>query len=126
MKTNTKLIDRLIGCGGKSWSDATALETGEMVCVGTLPDAAPPPPPGVFRQPIGLRLSRAVYEDCRGSRSIICQLAVDAAADGAGRPERRVRILAEIRSKRGVRVAVVELVAVARGGWVEVREEGEG
>ena len=127
MKTNTKLIDRLIGCGGKSWSDATALETGEMVCVGTLPDAAPPPPPGVFRQPIGLRLSRAVYEDCRGSRSIICQLATAAAADGPGRPARRVRILAPIRGKHGsTRAAVVELVAVARGAWVEVREAGEG
>ena len=68
-----KLIDR-IGCGGgKSWSAATALETGEMVCVG------------------GLRLSRAVYEDCRGSIAIIRQLAAAAAADGAGRPPRRIR-----------------------------------
>lgn len=127
MKTNTKLIDRLIGCGGKSWSDATALETGEMVCVGTLPDTAPPPRPGVFRRPIGLRLSRAVLEDCWRSRSIIRGLAAAAAADGAGRPPRRVRILAPIRGKRGsTRAAVVELVAVSRGAWVEVREVGEG
>ena len=126
MKTNTKLIDRLIGCGGKSWSDATALETGEMVCVGTLPDAAPPPRPGVFRRPIGLRLSRAVLEDCWRSRSIIRGLAAAAAADGAGRPPRRVRILAPVRGKHGgTRAAVVELVARCAGGWVEVREEGE-
>lgn len=125
MKTNTKLIDRLIGCGGKSWSDATALETGEMVHVGALPDTTPPPP-GVFRQPIGLRLSRAVLEDCGRSVRIIRQLATAAAEDGAGRPERRVRILAPVRGKGGTRAAVVELVAVARGTWVEVREEGEG
>ena len=102
-----KLIDR-IGCGGgKSWSDATALETGEMVCVG------------------GLRLSRAVYEDCRGSVRVIRTLATAAAADGPGRPPRRVRILAPIRGKGGTRAAVVELVARSRGAWVEVREEGE-
>ncbi|WP_297920240.1 hypothetical protein [Metallibacterium sp.] len=127
MKTNTKLIDRLCGRGGKPWSDTTALEVGEMVHVGTLPDAAPPPRPGVFRQPIGLRLSRAVFEDCRGAVMVIRDLAAAAAADGAGRPPRRVRILAPIRGKHGsTRAAVVELVAVARGGWVEVREEGEG
>ena len=126
MKTNTKLIDRLIGCGGKSWSDATALETGEMVRVGTLPDAAPPPRPGVFRQPLGLRLSRAVFEDCRGSVAIIRQLAGEAAADGPGRPPQRVRILAPVRGKGGsTRAAVVELVARSRGGWVEVRMAGE-
>lgn len=122
-----KLIDR-IGCGrgGKPWSATTALETGEMICVGTLPDAAPPPRPGVFRRPIGLRLSRAVYEDCRSSVRVIRQLAADAAADGPGRPARRVRILAPIRGKHGVRAAVVELVAVSRGAWVEVRMAGEG
>ena len=126
MNANAKLIERLVGRGGKPWSDTTALEVGEMVHVGTLDSTAPPPPPGVFRRPVGLRLSRAVFEDCRGSRSIICQLAVDAAADGAGRPPRRVRILAPIRGKGGgTRAAVVELVAVARGTWVEVRMAGE-
>ena len=123
--SSASLIDRLIGCGGKSWSDATALETGEMVCVGTLPDTTPPPPQGTFRRPVGLRLSRAVLEDCGRSRSIICQLAVDAAEDGAGRPPRRVRILAPVRSKHGTRAAVVELVARCAGGWVEVRMAGE-
>ena len=108
------------------WSAATALESGEMICVGTLPDAAPPPPPGTFRRPIGLRLSRAVLEDCGRSRSIIRQLATAAAEDGAGRPERRVRILAPIRGKRGTRAAVVELVARCAGAWVEVRMVGEG
>ena len=126
MSAHTKLIDRLCGRGGKPWSDVTAVETGEMICVGTLPDAAPPPRPGVFRQPIGLRLSRAVYEDCRGSVRVIRDLAAAAAADGAGRPPRRVRILAPIRGKHGTRAAVVELVARAKGTWVEVREEGEG
>ncbi len=121
----SSIVDRLVGRGGKSWSDTTALECGEMICVGTLPDAAPPPP-GVFRQPIGLRLSRAVLEDCRGSVRIIRGLATAAAADGPGRPPRRVRILAAIRGKGGVRAAVVELVARCAGGWVEVREEGEG
>ena len=126
MSAHTKLIDRLCGRGGKPWSDVTALEVGEMVHVGTLPDTTPPPPPGTFRPPVGLRLSRAVLEDCRGSRSIICQLAVDAAADGPGRPPRRVRILAPVRGKGGTRAAVVELVARSRGMWVEVREAGEG
>ena len=126
MNANAKLIDRLIGRGGKSWSDATALETGEMVHVGTLPDTAPPPRPGVFRRPIGLRLSRAVYEDCRGSVRVIRELAIAAAADGPGRPAQRVRILAPVRGKGGTRAAVVELVARCAGGWVEVREEGEG
>ena len=126
MNANAKLIERLCGRGGKSWSDATALETGEMVHVGTLPDAAPPPPPGTFRPPVGLRLSRAVLEDCRGSVAIIRQLAADAAADGPGRPPRRVRILAPIRGKHGsTRAAVVELVARSKGCWVEVREAGE-
>lgn len=123
---NAKLIERLIGRQGKPWSDTTALETGEMVHVGTLPDAAPPPRPGVFRRPVGLRLSRAVLEDCRGSVAIIRQLAADAAADGPGRPARRVRILAPVRGKHGTRAAVVELVARSRGAWVEVRMEGEG
>ena len=126
MNASAKWIERLVGGNGKSWSDATALETGEMICVGTLPDAAPPPPPGVFRRPIGLRLSRAVLEDCGRSVRIIRQLAVDAAEDGPGRPPRRVRILAPVRGKHGTRAAVVELVARARGGWVEVRMEGEG
>ena len=125
MSAQPKLIDRLIGRQGKPWSDTTALEVGEMICVGTLPDAAPPPRPGVFRQPIGLRLSRAVYEDCRGSVRVIRDLAAAAAADGPGRPPRRVRILAPVRGKHGVRAAVVELVARCAGAWVEVREEGE-
>ena len=43
-----------------------------------------------------------------------------------GRPPRRLRILAPVQGKGKVRVAVVELVARSRGGWVEVREEGEG
>ena len=125
MSANARLIDRLIGRGGKPWSDETALEVGEMVHVGTLPDAAPPPPPGTFRRPIGLRLSRAVFEDCRGSVKVIRDLAAAAASDGPGRPARRVRILAPIRGKHGTRAAVVELVARCAGGWVEVREEGE-
>ena len=125
MNANAKLIERLCGRGGKPWSDETALEVGEMVHVGTLPDTAPPPPPGVFRRPLGLRLSRAVFEDCRGSVAIIRQLAADAAADGPGRPSRRVRILAPVRSKGGTRAAVVELVARCVGGWVEVRMAGE-
>ena len=108
MSRNSAVIDRLCGRGGKPWSEATALETGEMVCIG------------------GLRLSRAVYEDCRGSIAIIRQLAAQAASDGPGRPPRRVRLLALVRGKGGTRAAVVELVAVSRGGWVEVREEGEG
>ena len=124
--SSTSMISRLIG-SARPWSDATAVEVGEMVCVGTLTRRdASPPPPGVFRQPIGLRLSRAVLEDCGRSRSIICQLAVNAAEDGTGRPPRRVRILAPVRGKGGsTRAAVVELVARSRGGWVEVREEGE-
>ena len=124
--SSTSMISRLIG-SARPWSDATALECGEMVHVGTLARRTDSPPkPGTFRQPIGLRLSRAVFEDCRGSRSIICQLAVDAAADGAGRPPRRVRILAPVRGKHGdTRAAVVELVARCAGAWVEVREEGE-
>ena len=122
---SASLIDRLCGRGGKPWSDETALEVGEMVHVGTLPDTTPPRP-GVFRQPIGLRLSRAVFEDCRCSVAIIRQLAGDAAADGPGRPPRRVRILAPVRGKGGTRAAVVELVARSRGMWVEVREAGEG
>ena len=126
MSAQLKLIERLCGRGGKPWSDTTALEVGEMVHVGTLDSTAPPPPPGTFRRPIGLRLSRAVLEDCRSAVKIIRQLAVDAAEDGPGRPARRVRILAEIRGKRGTRAAVVELVARSRGAWVEVREAGEG
>ena len=121
----SSIVDRLCGRGGKPWSDMTALEVGEMVHVGTLPDSTPPPP-GAFRRPVGLRLSRAVLEDCGRSVRVIRQLASDAAADGAGRPERRVRILAPIRGKHGTRAAVVELVARAKGTWVEVREEGEG
>ena len=125
MSAHTKLIERLCGRGGKSWSDTTALESGEMVHVGTLPDATPPVP-GTFRRPVGLRLSRAVLEDCGRSVRVIRQLAVDAAEDGPGRPPRRVRILALVRGKGGTRAVVVELVARSRGGWVEVREEGEG
>jgi hypothetical protein len=125
MNANAKLIERLAGAR-RPWSDVTALEVGEMIHVGTLKrrdDTAPPP--GTFQRPIGLRLSRAVFEDCRGSRKIICQIAADAAEDGPGRPPRRVRLLAPIRGKGGTRAAVVELVARSRGGWVEVREEGE-
>lgn len=123
---SASLIERLAGAR-RPWSDTTALEAGEMVCVGTLTRRGDsPPPPGVFRRPIGLRVSRAVLEDCWRSRTIIRQLAAAAAADGAGRPPRRVRILAPIRGKGGgTRAAVVELVARSRGGWVEVREEGE-
>ena len=124
MNANAKLIERLCGRGGKPWSDTTALESGEMVHVGTL-TSTPPPSPGTFRQPVGLRLSRAVLEDCRGSVKVIRQLAADAAADGPGRPARRVRILALARGKHGTRAAVVELVARSRGMWVEVREAGE-
>ena len=81
---------------------------------------------GTFRRPLGLRLSRAVLEDCNGSRSIIRQLAVSAAEDGLGRPAaRRVRLLAPVRGGGGVRAAVVELVARCAGAWVEVRDEGE-
>ena len=127
MNASAKWIERLVGGNGKSWSDATALETGEMVCVGTLTRRGDsPPPPGVFRRPIGLRVSRAVLEDCGRSVRIIRQLATAAAADGAGRPPRRVRILAPVRGKGGTRAAVVELVARSRGMWVEVREAGEG
>ena len=122
--STSSIVDRLCGRGGKSWSDVTALEVGEMVHVGALPDTTRPPP-GVFRRPIGLRLSRAVLEDCRGSVAIIRQLAADAAADGPGRPPRRVRILAPVRGKHGTRAAVVELVARCAGGWVEVRMAGE-
>ena len=108
--------ERLL-CSFKRWSAATALETGEMIMY----------QPVATDNACGLRVSRAVHEDCRGSRSIICQLAVDAAADGPGRPPRRVRILAPIRGKGGgTRAAVVELVARSKGCWVEVREEGEG
>ena len=123
---SARLIDRLCGRGGKPWSDTTAIETGEMIHVGTLTRRDDGPTnPGVFRQPLGLRISRAVLEDCGRSRSIICQLAVSAAEDGAGRPPRRVRILAPVRGKHGTRAAVVELVARCAGAWVEVREEGE-
>ena len=125
MSANTKLIDRLIGCGGKTWSDVTALECGEMVHVGTLPDAAPPPP-GAFRRPVGLRLSRAVREDCGRSVRVIRGPVIAAAADGPGRPSRRVWILAAVRARGGTRAAVVELVARSRGVWVEVRMAGEG
>ncbi len=124
MSAHTKLIDRLVGGNGKPWSDVTALESGEMVHVGTLTSTTPQPP-GTVRPPVGLRLSRAVLEDCLGSVRIIRQLAGEAAADGAGRPPRRVRILAPIRSRHGTRAAVVELVAVSRGAWVEVRMAGE-
>ena len=124
MSAQAKLIDRLIGRGGKPWSDVTALESGEMVHVGTLPDATPPPP-GAFRRPLGLRLSRAVLEDCRGSVRVIRGLAAAAAADGPGRPAQRVSLLALTQGKGGTRATVVELVAISRGTWVEVRMEGE-
>ena len=123
-QSSASLIDRLLG-STRPWSDTTAVESGEMVCVGALPDAAPPPPPGTFRRPIGLRLSRAVFEDCRRSGTIIRDLAAQAAADGPGRPPRRGRILAPVRGKHGTRAAVVELVARSRGTWVEVRMGGE-
>ena len=124
--SSTSMISRLIG-SARPWSDETALECGEMIHVGTLTRRDDGPTnPDVFRQPLGLRVSRAVLEDCRGSRSIICQLATAAAEDGPGRPPRRVRILAPIRGKRGTRAAVVELVARCAGAWVEVRMVGEG
>ncbi len=56
----------------------------------------------IMHQPVvtdyacGLRVSRAVHEDCRGSIAIIRGLATAAGADGPGRPSRRVRILAPI------------------------------
>ena len=125
MSAQLKLIERLCGRGGKPWSDTTALESGEMICVGTLPDATPPPP-GTFRRPLGLRLSRAVLEDCGRSVRIIRQLAAAAAADGPGRPAQRVSLLALTQGKGGTRATVVELVAISRGTWVEVREAGEG
>ncbi len=112
---NTKLIERLIG-NGKPWSAATSLEIGEMIMY----------QPVVTDNSCGLRVSRAVHEDCRGSIAIIRQLAAMAYDDGPGRPPRRARILAPVRGKRGTRAAVVELVARSRGMWVEVREEGEG
>ena len=125
MSAQTKLIERLAGAR-RPWSDTTALECGEMVHVGTLTrrdESAPPP--GTFQRPIGLRVSRAVFEDCGRSSMVIRSLATAAAADGPGRPPRRVRLLAPVRGKRGTRAAVVELVARSRGVWVEVREEGE-
>ena len=108
-------VEQLL-CSFKRLSDATAVECGEMIMY----------QPIAADNTLGLRVSRAVHEDCRGSLAIIRQIAAAAAADGPGRPSRRVRILAEIRGRGGVRVAVVELVAVSRGAWVEVREEGEG
>ena len=82
--------------------------------------------PVVTDSACGLRVSRAVHEDCRGSIAIIRGLATAAGADGPGRPSRRVRILAPIRGKGGgTRAAVVELVARSRGAWVEVRMAGE-
>ncbi len=116
--SSASMISRLVGGNGKPWCHMTALESGEMMMYH--------PITGSNGTTAGLRVSRATHEDCRGSLAIIRQLAVDAAADGPGRPSRRVRILAEIRGRGGVRVAVVELVAVSRGAWVEVREEGEG
>ncbi len=124
MSAQTKLIERLAGARWP-WGDVTALECGEMVHVGTLTSAAPPPMPGTFQRPIGLRVSRAVFEDCGRSSMVIRSLATAAAADGPGRPPRRVRLLAAVRGKGGTRAAVVELVARSRGGWVEVREAGE-
>lgn len=125
--SSTSIIERLVGSSMR-WSDETALECGEMVHIGTLTRRTESPPkPDTFRQPIGLRVSRAVLEDCGRSVRIIRQLAGEAAEDGAGRPPRRVRILAPIRGKHSsTRAAVVELVAVSRGAWVEVREAGEG
>ena len=107
------IIERLIGGCVKPWCAATALESGEMIMH----------QPAVTDYACGLRVSRAVHEDCRGSIAIIRGLATAAGADGPGRPSRRIRILAPVRGKRGVRAAVVELVARSRGGWVEVREE---
>lgn len=111
-------IEQLL-CSFKRWSAATAVECGEMIMYQPIND------PGDGNS-AGLRVSRAVHEDCRGSLAIIRQLAVAAAADGPGRPPRRVRLLAAVRGKGGTRAAVVELVARSRGAWVEVREEGEG
>ena len=108
-------VERLL-CSFKRLGDATAVECGEMIMY----------QPVVTDNACGLRVSRAVHEDCRCSLAIIRDLAAAAAADGPGRPPRRVRILAPVRGKHGTRAAVVELVARAKGCWVEVREEGEG
>ncbi len=80
------IIYRLIGGCVKPWCAATALESGEMIMH----------QPAVTDYACGLRVSRAVHEDCRGSIAIIRGLATAAGADGPGRPSRRVRILAPI------------------------------
>jgi hypothetical protein len=117
---STQLIERLIG--STPWSAQTALEAGEMVRVGTVTDED--------EEIFDVRLSRAVYEDCRGSGAIIRRLAERACAeDGPGHPPCKVRILAEIRrgsGKRGTKAVDVVLVARCRSAWIEVREEGEG
>lgn len=115
---STGSVERLL-LGFKRMTDATALECGEMVMYPPIAD------PG-DGNPAGLRVSRAVHEDCRGSLSLIRQLATQALGDGPGRPPRRLRLLAPVRSKRGARAAVVELVARARCGWVEVRMGARG
>ena len=108
-------VEQLL-CSFKRLSDATAVECGEMIMY----------QPVATDNACGLRVSRAVHEDCRGSIAIIRGLVIAAGADGPGRPPRRVRILAPVRSKHGsTRAAVVELVAVSKGCWVEVREAGE-
>ena len=108
-------VEQLL-CSFKRLSDATAVECGEMIMY----------QPVATDNACGLRVSRAVHEDCRGSLAIIRQIAAAAASDGPGRPARRVRILAPIRGKGGsTRAAVVELVARSRGAWVEVRMVGE-
>ena len=114
--SSASMISRLVGGNGKPWSASTSIESGEMVMY----------QPVMTDNACGLRVSRAVHEDCRGSLSIIRQLAAMAYDDGPGRPPRRVRLLAPIRGKGGTRCAVVELVARSRGGWVEVRMGGEG
>lgn len=123
MKNDARLVSRLLS-GVRPWSDLTAIESGEMILAGTVPDARPAPPAGTFRAPIGLRLSRAVHEDCRGSLALIRLCAARAHADG--RP-RRLRLVAAARCGRGrSRAVAVELRVTPRGGHVEVREAGEG
>ena len=112
MKLKKSEVERLIG---GTWSAETALESGEMMDVTT-----------VLTGTFGLRVSRAVYEDCRGSGVVIAGLAALAYADGPGRAPRTVRILAEACGRRGVRAVEVVLVARRKSAWIEVREEGEG
>lgn len=78
--------------------------------------------PVVTDSACGLRVNRAVHEDCRGSIAIILASSSppalmdrDARPGGSGSSRRS-------RGKGGgTRAAVVELVARCAGAWVEVR-----